>query len=294
MRGQYMDINIIVQLTAGILIIAIFVIIFAKRSKKEGNYEKRLFRKLLALSGIVVGASILLNALCVIILGSGALTVDALFDNESAYSNLLMIASLAIMLCIAYFQYLLQQQDKEQNAKDLFAQSMIDISQFECFGELLNYNIENCKSVYFDGFDSKSCPLLIIRFGDACLKNYIEITDVKAKLSSKDKPDDSESEENVSSELSDNCIKLLLIEKPDIGIENELINNILLAPYSVPFVKLPEFKVTLILSFVDHRYLDEQTDIHKLKLTLTFTFEPYEEYGTSKMKIIAKQIKAAN
>ena len=80
------------------------------------------------------------------------------------------------------------------------------------------------------------------------------------------------------------------------GIKNseELINNILLAPYSVPFVKLPEFKVTLILSFVDHRYLDEQTDIHKLKLTLTFTFEPYEEYGTSKMKIIAKQIKAAN
>jgi len=287
-----MDINPIFQLIFGIATAFIFGILFSKWPKKETHNVKKTFCKLTALSGIVIGFAIFLNALCVMVLSSGIITVDALFNNDNAYPVLLTVASLAIMLCIAYFQYLLQKQESDQRAKDLFAQSMLDISQFECSGELLNYNIENCRSIFFDSFNEQPCPLLLIRFGDTCLKNYIKIFNINANLSSKDNPEDSKSKANISSEISDNCIKLLLREQDDSDIEADLISNMLLAPYSGPYVKRPEFTLTLTFSFIDQRYPDEQKVNHELKLTLIFSFEPYQEYGTSQVEITSKKIKA--
>lgn len=284
-----MDINIFIQLILGIIITAAFGILFVKRSKKEAYNTNRIVLNLIALSGIVIGASIFLNAMSVLILKSGFITVDALFNNENAYPILLTVASLAIMLNIAYFQYLLQQQESKQNAKDIFAQSMLDISQFECSGELLNYNIENCRAIFVDKIIEPPCPFLMIKFGDAFLKNYIEISNLSAKLTYNNQSAYLKRDDIIS---YDNYIKLLLREENGSFSNADFLNDILLAPYSVPYAKRSEFMLTLIFSFIDHRYPGEHKNNPTLELALTFSFEPYKEYGTSQMEIITKRMKA--
>lgn len=231
------------------------------------------------------------NGLYYLVVSYDLFQIESLYGNDQAFQVSLTVASLAVMLCIAYFQYLIQKQTNEKNDSDVLAQSILDISKFDCSCALYNFNIDSCRFIYYNKFEGVQGALFELRFTDSCMKNYINILKVDAKIYN-DKNELCWSKNNIQN--TDFSINIFLRGTTD-SPSSSFVNSFLLAPYHTPFSKDDIYILDLFIKFRDQRYINKKNDEdHTFKLTIRFAFDKYNQYGLSKARIVSRKIKLLN